>query len=83
MCAKVALGVVELFKPEVDTSLGVLSLMCSPSEGASIMMVLLAESDVTLSAIMTSINNFASTGYTLNIVIFILFIQFHLLYSFI
>ncbi len=49
-------------KPEKNTSLGVLSLLCSPVEGASNLLLLLAEGDLTFSAAVTAVNNFATVG---------------------
>ena len=59
---QVGLGIIELFKPERNTSLGVLALLCSPAEGASNLLLLLAEGDLTFSATVTSVNNFATVG---------------------
>ena len=59
---QVALAIVELFKPEKNTSLGVLALMCSPGEGASNALLLLAEGDLTFTAALTAVNNFATLG---------------------
>ncbi len=59
---KVGLCIIELLKPEKNTSLGVLSLHCSPVEGASNLLLLLAEADLTFSAAVTSVNNFATLG---------------------
>ncbi len=59
---QVALAIVELFKPGKNTSLGVLALMCSPREGASNALLLLAEGDLTFTAALTAVNNFATLG---------------------
>ena len=59
---QVGLGIIEVFKPERNTSLGVLALLCSPAEGASNLLLLLAEGDLTFSATVTAVNNFATVG---------------------
>ena len=52
----------ELLQPEHNTSLGVLSLICSTAEGASLLLITLAESDITFGATLSSANNFATIG---------------------
>ena len=59
---QVGLGIVELLQPNRDTSLGVLALLCSPAEGASNLLILLAEADLTLSVTVTCVTNFAAIG---------------------
>ena len=59
---QLGLGIIELLQPERNTSLGVLSLICSPAEGASSLLIMLAESDLTFSVTLTSVNNFATVG---------------------
>lgn len=62
MFRQVSLGVVELLKPGPDTSLGALVLICSPAEGTSNLLILLAEADLTLSVTITCVTNFAAIG---------------------
>ena len=59
---QLGLGLVEMLQPSRPASLGVLALTCAPSEGASTLMIQLAELDLTLSVTVTSVNNFAGVG---------------------
>ena len=59
---KIGLGLVELFRPSDHETLSSLSLLSSPSEGASCLLILLVEGDLTLSVLLTTVNNFAAIG---------------------
>ncbi|ELU09519.1 hypothetical protein CAPTEDRAFT_223681 [Capitella teleta] len=56
------LGFVMAFQPDTTIAMGVLSLMCSPSEGASAMLSTLLEGDLTFCVVLLIINNFAAVA---------------------
>ena len=60
--SQVGVGLVEFMKPAHVDSLGVLSLLCCPEEGASNLLLLLMEADLTMSSTITTVNNFAALG---------------------
>ena len=59
---QLALGLVEMLHSSSNMTFGVLSLTCSPSEGVNNLLLLLADGDLTLSATISTVNNFATLG---------------------
>jgi len=60
--SQIGLGLVELLQSSHVVFMAVLSMLCSPHEGASCLLALLADNDLTLTVTITCVINFAAVG---------------------